>query len=198
MGKGRSVQRFVIDEDQLKEIYATAATAGAKVFVEEHKKAERERQSKVLNSAKTLVINYRRFKKMCEKSVYDKDTTNQIDLKEILELMSGSFRNTDFEIASIKQRVVRTKMIMDHVDTMLGVYKKQCEAAVDPEEARRYRVIEALYLKPKPAKIQEVADAEAITVSTIYRDCEKAYRKLAVLFFGIDGAFLQQVGGNRK
>lgn len=179
--------RFVMDSNQLKAICETAAAAGVQAYKEEHIRAEKERQSRVLNSAKTLVVNYRRFKKMCEMSVYDKNTTNEIDLKEVLELMSGKFRNTDFEVLSIKEKVVRTKMIMDHVDTMLQVYRKQCAESAEPEESRRYRVIDALYLSDEPMTAVDIAEEEGIDISTVYRDCNKAYRKLAVLFFGIDG-----------
>ena len=188
MGKSANKpSRYVIDDVQLKAICQTAASEGVRAYREEHEKAEKERQNRVLNSAKTLVINYRRFKKMCEVSVYDKETTNEMDLKEILELMSGRFRNTDFEVMSIKDKVVRTRMIMDHVDTMLKVYESQSLASPEPEEARRYRIIKALYLDECPQTVQDMSEIEAITVSTVYRDCDKAFRKLAVLFFGIDG-----------
>lgn len=188
MGKSANKpSRYVIDDVQLKAICQTAASEGVRAYLEEHEKAEKERQNRVLNSAKTLVINYRRFKKMCEVSVYDKETTNEMDLKEILELMSGRFRNTDFEVMSIKDKVVRTRMIMDHVDTMLKVYESQSLASPEPEEARRYRIIKALYLDECPQTVQDMSEIEAITVSTVYRDCDKAFRKLAVLFFGIDG-----------
>lgn len=188
MGKpANKPARYVIDDAQLKEICQTAASAGVKAYREEHERAERERQSRVLNNAKTLIVNYRRFKKMCEVSVYDRETTHDLDLKEILQLMSGTFRNVDLEVLSIKDKVARTKMIMEHVDTMLKVYESQCMAAPDPEEARRYRVIKGLYLDDVPMTVRDLSEIEAITVSTVYRDCDKAFRKLAVLFFGIDG-----------
>lgn len=78
-------------------------------------------------------------------------------------------------------------MILDHVDTMLGVYKKQCENSVDPEESRRYRVIEGMYLTEKPKTVAELAEEEHVTERTIFRDRDIAYKRLAILFFGIDG-----------
>ena len=102
--------------------------------------------------------------------------------------MQGNFKSKEFEILSIKDKVVRTKMIMDHVDAMLEIYKRQCEHATDPEESRRYRVIEGLYLLPEPKTVRDIAEEEAITTSTVYRDCDKAYKRLSILFFGIDGA----------
>lgn len=187
MGTANKMPRYVIDEAQLEMICKTAASEGVRAYREEHERAEKERQNMVLNSANVLVRNYRRFKKMCEESVYDSDTVKEPDLKEIIELMSGTFRNHDFEVLSIKERVVRTRTIMDHVDTMLKVYESQCNASHEPEEARRYRVIKALYLDETPMTVQEVSEQESITVSTVYRDAKKAIKSLSILFFGIDG-----------
>lgn len=184
---GKAANRYVINDEQLKMIYETAARAGIEAYKEEHARAESERSSKVLNNAKKLVMNYRRFKDMCDNSVYDKNTTTDLDFKDVLELMSGNFRDKDFTVLSIKEKVSRTKMIMEHVDAMLDVYRKHCEMSPDPEEMRRYRIIEELYLSDEPLKPSDIAEMESITVSTVYRDVDKACKKLAVLFFGIDG-----------
>lgn len=186
MGKV-AAKRYVIDEEQLRAICEIASKAGVEAYKEEQVKSQKEREKKVKNSAKTLVMNYRRFKDMCENSVYDAGTSNEMEIKEIIELMSGKFRNHEFEIMSIKEKVARTKMIMEHVDAMLMIYKNSCYRSADPNERRRWRVINAMYLSGENLTAQEVADAENIDLTTVYRDCNNAYRKLAVLFFGIDG-----------
>lgn len=188
MGKEKTkVARYVLTEDQISNIAAIAAQKGIESYKEEQKRSEKERSSRVKNNAKLLVTNYRRFKAMCSNATYDQGTVSDDELSEILELMQGYHRSRDFELSSIKDRVVRTKMIMDHVDSMLEIFKRQCESAIDPEESRRYRVIEGLYLLPEPKSIRDIAEEEAITTSTVYRDCDKAYKRLAILFFGIDG-----------
>ena len=188
MGKEKTkVARYVLTEDQISNIAAIAAQKGIESYKEEQKRSEKERSSRVKNNAKLLITNYRRFKAMCSNATYDQGTVSDDELSEILELMQGYHRSRDFELSSIKDRVVRTKMIMDHVDSMLEIFKRQCESAIDPEESRRYRVIEGLYLLPEPKSIRDIAEEEAITTSTVYRDCDKAYKRLAILFFGIDG-----------
>ena len=184
---GKTAKKYVIDEEQLSALYEIAARAGVEAYKEEHARAENERTSRILNNAKKLVTNYRRFKDMCDNSVYDKDTSADMELKDVIELMSGSFRNQDLTIMSIKEKVSRTRMIMEHVDTMLEVFRKHCEMSPDPEEMRRYRIIKNLYLTEEPKKPADVAEEESVTVSTVYRDVDKACKKLAVLFFGIDG-----------
>ena len=187
MGKPKEkVTRYVLSEDQISNIAAIGAAEGVKAYKEEYQRTEKERQSRILNNAKILIKNYRRFKGLCEQSVYEIDDADDPDLQEVLEMMQGK-SSKNYEIVSIKDRVVRTKIIMDHVDTMIGVFKKQCEVSTDPEELRRYRVIEGLYLTKEPKSIRDIAEEEAITTSTVYRDAEKAFKKLSILFFGIDG-----------
>ena len=106
---------------------------------EQDGKALRERHHRVVNSAKMLLKNYRRFKKMTVSSVYGKDTSTNETLVELLELMQGIYRSGELEVVSIKDRVARTELMIEHIDAMLEVYKKDCNRS--PEGQRRYRGI---------------------------------------------------------
>lgn len=149
-------------------------------------KARRERHHRVVNSAKMLLKNYRRFKKMTVSSVYGKDTSTNETLVELLELMQGIYRSGELEVVSIKDRVARTELMIEHIDAMLEVYKKDCNRS--PEGQRRYRVIYWMYLSDDESKTAEdIAEMENVVVRTVFRDIKTAYEELAVLFFGIDG-----------
>lgn len=149
-------------------------------------KARRERHHRVVNSAKMLLKNYRRFKKMTVSSVYGKDTSTNETLIELLELMQGIYRSGELEVVSIKDRVARTELMIEHIDAMLEVYKKDCNRS--PEGQRRYRVIYWMYLSEDESKTAEdIAEMENVVVRTVFRDIKTAYEELAVLFFGIDG-----------
>lgn len=149
-------------------------------------KARRERHHRVVNSAKMLLKNYRRFKKMTVSSVYGKDTSTNETLVELLELMQGIYRSGELEVVSIKDRVARTELMIEHIDAMLEVYKKDCNRS--PEGQRRYRVIYWMYLSEDESKTAEdIAEMENVVVRTVFRDIKTAYEELAVLFFGIDG-----------
>lgn len=153
---------------------------------EQDGKARRERHHRVVNSAKTLLKNYRRFKKMTVSSVYGKDTSTNETLVELLELMQGIYRSGELEVVSIKDRVARTELMIEHIDAMLEVYKKDCNRS--PEGQRRYRVIYWMYLSEDESKTAEdIAEMENVVVRTVFRDIKTAYEELAVLFFGIDG-----------
>lgn len=153
---------------------------------EQDGKARRERHHRVVNSAKMLLKNYRRFKKMTVSSVYCKDTSTNETLVELLELMQGIYRSGELEVVSIKDRVARTELMIEHIDAMLEVYKKDCNRS--PEGQRRYRVIYWMYLSEDESKTAEdIAEMENVVVRTVFRDIKTAYEELAVLFFGIDG-----------
>ena len=153
---------------------------------EQDGKARRERHHRVVNSAKMLLKNYRRFKKMTVSSVYGKDTSTNETLVEMLELMQGIYRSGELEVVSIKDRVARTELMIEHIDAMLEVYKKDCNRS--PEGQRRYRVIYWMYLSEDESKTAEdIAEMENVVVRTVFRDIKTAYEELAVLFFGIDG-----------
>lgn len=153
---------------------------------EQDGKVRRERHHRVVNSAKMLLKNYRRFKKMTVSSVYGKDTSTNETLVELLELMQGIYRSGELEVVSIKDRVARTELMIEHIDAMLEVYKKDCNRS--PEGQRRYRVIYWMYLSEDASKTAEdIAEMENVVVRTVFRDIKTAYEELAVLFFGIDG-----------
>ena len=153
---------------------------------EQDGKARRERHHRVVNSAKMLLKNYRRFKKMTVSSVYGKDTSTNETLVELLELMRGIYRSGELEVVSIKDRVARTELMIEHIDAMREVYKKDCNRS--PEGQRRYRVIYWMYLSEDESKTAEdIAEMENVVVRTVFRDIKTAYEELAVLFFGIDG-----------
>lgn len=153
---------------------------------EQDGKARRERHHRVVNSAKMLLKNYRRFKKMTVSSVYGKDTSTNETLVELLELMQEIYRSGELEVVSIKDRVARTELMIEHIDAMLEVYKKDCNRS--PEGQRRYRVIYWMYLSEDESKTAEdIAEMENVVVRTVFRDIKTAYEELAVLFFGIDG-----------
>lgn len=153
---------------------------------EQDGKARRERHHRVVNSAKMLLKNYRRFKKMTVSSVYGKDTSTNETLVELLELTQGIYRSGELEVVSIKDRVARTELMIEHIDAMLEVYKKDCNRS--PEGQRRYRVIYWMYLSEDESKTAEdIAEMENVVVRTVFRDIKTAYEELAVLFFGIDG-----------
>lgn len=75
--------------------------------------------------------------------------------------------------------------MLNHIDAMLRTYEIICLTSKKPEEQRRYRVLEAMYIKEEPEHVEDIADRENIDVRTVYRDLDAACEKLSALLFGI-------------
>lgn len=93
----------------------------------------------------------------------------------------------DLHEQAIRVRKMTDKQLVDHLQHMLGIYKVYCTESQKPEEQRHYRVIEALYLAPKPITAEAVAAREKIDKRTVYKDIDAACATLSALIFGIDG-----------
>lgn len=166
-----------------------AAEAGARAAMEtlerERAKERKSRYDRRLRNTKLLLRNYRMFKKHCEHAVFDAEQLDENAI-DILDLMweRGSRGNI---VESIKQSAQRTAIIMRHVTDMLALYKIYCDSTGKPEDARRYRVIESLYITDHAVTAAEIAQREGIDDRTVYKDVDSACEKLSALIFGIDG-----------
>ena len=181
---------------ETKEALAAATVEAAKIGAEASVKAvERERKKfrdarsdRRFRNIKLLLRHYHTLSANCANAVYDAATeqTGEQGIEEIIEALDEMFEQ-GIQVESIMKSAARTQIIMDHLNRMLGIYKAYCEASSKEEERRHYRVIEAMYLLPKPMTSVEVAAAERIDKRTVYKDIDAACATLSALIFGIDG-----------
>lgn len=192
----------IISEEDLDKLIKNAGREGAKKGVEEYeKRKEREQEEltdKLRNSAKDIIINYRRLKGLKNTSVCGADSVTDPTLKEILEGLAGRIREDEFTLNSTTRNKIKTGMLMNHVDVKLDEYREECRRSRIVDVQRRYRVIEMLYLREDRMSVEEVAEVEECDKSTIYRTLEKAYDDLTVLIFGIDGVVTIQMRRQKR
>lgn len=103
---------------------------------EQDGKARRERHHRVVNSAKMLLKNYRRFKKMTVSSVYGKDTSTNETLVELLELMQGIYRSGELEVVSIQRSPRRHSSQPERHDLRKTATGHGCRAEGQPQRVR--------------------------------------------------------------
>ena len=188
---GKETRFIVLSQDEIAQMMKKAAREGAKEGIAAYESRQAvlasERTEKVRNSAKTLVQHYRKLKKMKDTSVYDTDTVTDLTLSGIFDHILDECRIEEFELTSTKKNMLITGMLLNHVDTQLENYRRECEQSNIPDVQRRYRVIEMMYLQNNPMKPDEIAERENIEKTSVYRTLEKAYDDLTALFFGIEG-----------
>ena len=155
-------------------------------YHEEQEKSKKVRYDKRLRNTRMLLRNYRELISHSENAIYEASQVDNEDLFDILDLMSNNAGN-QFYIESIKTSAARTRLIIEHVNEMLELYKVYCEKSLKQEDMRRYRAIYALYIQPEPKTCEQIAEEEGVEPRTIYRDVSTAVEKITFLIFGIDG-----------
>ncbi|MED1642278.1 HTH domain-containing protein [Brevibacillus agri] len=146
----------------------------------EKQKQQKAKRDWRLRNTKLLLKHYRSFVKHSE------------GVKERLSVAEGSeaiedFYTNELAIESIKKSKQRTLAMVQFIQRMLEVYKAMCETSGQPEEMRRYQIIESLYISEEKLTVDELAECHKIDTRTVYRDVNEAVKTLSVLVFGVDG-----------
>lgn len=175
----------------------TAAAEAIRVYESRQQSDHEERVDRRLMNTKLLLRNYRMLKAHTENSVFSRQQMDE-SAEEILEsLMSGS--DTEVIIDSIKRSVTRTAIIVDHIDTMLGLYEIYCGQAPQPElETRRYSVVYDMYIADPGLSAIEIATKQNMSKENVYADLKTAIERLTALIFGVDGLHAHSNHGSKK
>lgn len=171
----------------VKAVIALAVSEGIKAYHKEADTQQKLAMSKKLRNTKLLLKNFLELEAHSENSVFELSQVQDDEVYDILEMMSGRCSETDMQVESIKKSAGRTRLIVEHVREMLRLYEISCERSNKPEDKRRYRTIERMYLLKTPCSAQDIADTEGIDISTVYKDLNEGMRRLTALIFGVDG-----------
>lgn len=152
---------------------------------------EVEHQRKVafdkrLRNTKLLLVNYRGFLAYSEGAIF-KASQCEEDVYDILSLMSGKQSEQELYVESIKKSAGRTKLIVEHIKKAIADYEAYCIRSRKEEEMRRCRTVKRLYIDDDSWDVQQIAEAEMVDVSTVYKDIKEAEKRLTPRIFGIDG-----------
>lgn len=159
-----------------------ARTALDKLRREKSQETQKQKDKRYKNT-KLLLENYRDFKAYSKNAVYTVEQTS--DSIKALESIWDLSNRGEIVVDSIKRNAIRTNVIMAHIDAMLEVYKKMCEASQDPTEMRRYNTLISRYIAEKPMTCKDIADINHYEVRTVFRDLEYAVNKMERLIFGL-------------
>ena len=171
------------------EVNQLASETGVKAAMEfmsqERQRAQQAIADRRLWNTKLLLKNYRSFVAHVENAVFTLD--DPVPLEEIWSDLMTPGRDSSLRVESIKQSAARTATIVKHIKTMLDLYKVYCVTMGSPEDQRRWRIINALYISENRRAIKELAQEEGVVERTIYKDIDIACERISALMFGIDG-----------
>ena len=169
----------------VRDIATVAAEVAVAKYQEELNKRATAFKDKRLYNTKLLVRKYRLLRDYCNNAIYDTAQLCAEENNEVLAIM-GVDLGERHQVGSIRNNVIKTELIMEHIDIMLDCYMRKCHSSTKQEVQRRWRVLKRMYLDDKIVDAQEVADIEHIAVSTVYFDIDTACEELSPLFFGLD------------
>ena len=173
-------------ERQVIELAAkTAVETTLKTIEKERAKDRAKMADRRLHNTKLLLKNYRIFKTFVENANYEIEEQYETPEQIMSELMKPGEEKMFVE--SIKNSVARTAVMINHIESMTGLYKTYCSMSGKEEDPRRWRIIYNLYLSENPKSIDDIAVEEYIDRRTVFRDVNTACEQIAALIFGIDG-----------
>lgn len=174
-----------LSDTQRKEIIEMASRVAIEQYHKEADRAKREVRDKRLHNTEMLMEKYRGFVAHSQKAIFDaSQVEDDLDLDTLLYLMDCGGKDKQLTVVSVQESAARTRTLVHHIDNMLDYFEHRCLKSNKPEDARRLRVIKALYIDDDEKSPQEIADIEQVDLSTVYRDKRAALRQLSALIFG--------------
>lgn len=180
-------------------INKTAENTAKRIYAKLCVTKEKERESLFnvrLYNVRILLDHYRLFKEHAEESIFELTSIDEQQLTaiEILDaMMQLPVDKGEIAVESIRNSAIRTHIVVEHIEAMLGIYEVYCEKSLKPEDLRRWDVINTLYLKDIPQGMtktdvyNDLADKYYVSDRQIRMDVDNALIKLTALIFGIDG-----------
>ena len=145
-----------------------------------------ERSQQVSRQVKRLE---NKIKKHCTGAVYtdeagEHDGREEETALELLDMMLQ--RNNAITVESIRSSCRRTKIMIRHIDAMLGLYETYCNQGDNEALKRGLRIIKAMYIDENTKSVEQIAAQENVSARQVYRDHDAAVDKISMLMFGID------------
>ena len=185
----KGAKTYNISERELQEMMKRASEAGIAAYKSEHEETARKKAGRLLYRTKTLLERYTQLNEYAQNSVYTLERAEEVNegIADLEVLTKFGIFDDDKTLHNLKRSVVTVNMVMAHVNTMLEVYRKECESSASKVKQRQYRVIEYLYLSENKLNTKEMAELEGEDVRTIQNDAKQAREDLTALIFGLDG-----------
>lgn len=185
----KGAKTYNISERELQEMMRRASEAGIAAYKNEHEETTRRKAGRLLYRTKTLLERYTQLNEYAQNSVYTLERAEEVNegIADLEVLTKFGIFDDDKTLHNLKRSVVTVNMVMAHVNTMLELYRKECESSASKVKQRQYRVIEYLYLSENKLNTKEIAELEGEDVRTIQNDAKQAREDLTALIFGLDG-----------
>jgi len=172
-----------LNEEILKAAAEIAAKTALETYTKEKDKDRKKRLDRRLRDTKRLMKSYREIKVHAGDAIASLSEIADEDYEFFKNLMEGE---DNIDVSAIVRTKARSAIMLTHIDAMLQAYEVISHNSKKPEDQRRFRVLEAMYLKGEPVSAAEIAEIEQIDTRTVYKDINAACEKMGALLFGIN------------
>lgn len=173
-----------LTKEQLEIVTQTATAAIAEYMDKKEQQRRKQERDRRLRNTKLLLRHYRDF------VAHADELQRPLDAVEELEALNELYAE-EYAVQAIRKSKQRTAAMVRFVQGMMSVYCERCERSPQPEDMRRYKVVEALYVAEEIVTVEKLAERYGIDISTVYKDVNAACKVLSVLMFGVDGIRLE-------
>ena len=191
MESGKSIQMYVMTQEQIDQIAAIAGKEAVQTFRAEQVKAEnkRAREENKVNKTKKMLSSYRRIKAtLSEEAEFTEEEQIELRWKFIQDLM-GSTKETisksERTIQDGEKRRQEDLYCVHRIEKAVDMYREECEKSGSEEAKRRYRELSMMYVEEREYTVQEISQLEKISDKTVYKDLGIAWGIVAVYLLGI-------------
>ena len=161
------------------------AEAAAKKTVDAIEQMNRRNAKKndPVQAAKRMLSSYRRLKIAQQEDVRFSEAEGlELRWHYLIDLMGAPDRQIITEDAAYarEKKLQYNQYKIQQIESAVAMYQKECENSGNEEALRRYRIVEKTYMTEQAFTAQEIADAENISVKTVYYDLGIAHKIIAV------------------
>lgn len=183
--------RYNLSQEDIQALCELSAQKGVEAF---NSKMEKERQKALKRTdkvevTKKLLREYRAVKKRVASRAIDKAEIPELRFHALEDLMgqiTSSSNRTEERIQSRLNKQLADMLDIEDINTAYRNYHDECRQFGTPEDQRRCRIIFEMYMGEKAYTVPEIAEMEAITERTVYRDINLGIIWLSVYLFGFD------------
>lgn len=176
MTKQKELRKNVLDAQLIKDITEHAI----RVYEETREADIQARNDRRLFNVKQLMENYVRISQSIDRMSEVEENEDNVSPEQLMS--SGML------LESLNKSRVRSRVMIDHVNKTLEVYKYICQLENCSD---RYQILIDRHVHDiKPHILEEKYH---ISKRTVYRQLDEAYKTLTILMFGIDAMCFEVV-----
>ena len=188
MGKDKeALQRLpkAFTRDDLFRAIAETARAAAKETVSEMEEASKRnaRRSDPGKAAQRMLSEYRRLKIAVKEDIEISEAEGLEMRWQYLKDLMGTPDHamlTEEAAYARERRLQYNQYKIQRIEAAMSMYLRECENAGSEEAMRRYRVVKMRYMDETEISVEEIAEAEGVSVKSVYNDARMACKAIAV------------------